>query len=108
MEILFVMIERYEHGLRSILVEGRGSGGKEFASVLDHAVGQGETKLGNKDLLDVGATDIGHLLNLGNPEDLSLIMHCWKVWSRSAVCIYTELILNTAMRLTWIERNRAR
>jgi hypothetical protein len=97
-----------ERVLRSILVEGRGSGGKEFASVLDHTVGQGETKLGHKDLLDVRATDIGHLLDLGNPEDLSLIKHCSKGWSLSAVCIYTALMPHTEMRLTWIERNRAR
>jgi hypothetical protein len=52
------------------LVESRGSCGKEFASVLDDAVGQWESKLGNKQLLDVGTTDIRSLLDFSNSKNL--------------------------------------
>jgi hypothetical protein len=44
--------------------------GKEETTRLDNAVGKGETEVGGEELLDVGTTNIGSLLDFGNTEDL--------------------------------------
>lgn len=51
-------------------VEGRWPVGEEEAAALDDAVGKGEAEVGGEELLDVGAADVGGLLDLGDAEDL--------------------------------------
>ena len=44
--------------------------GEEEAAALDDAVGKREAEVGSEELLDVGTTNIGSLLDLGNTKDL--------------------------------------
>ena len=46
--------------------------GEEEAAALDDAVGKREAEVGSEELLDVGTTNIGSLLDLGNTKDLQV------------------------------------
>jgi hypothetical protein len=76
------------------LVESGWPRSQKRSPPLDDAVGQREAQLGSKELLDVRATDVGRLGDLGDAEDLDNL---------------SATIQQTSCRqLTWMERKRAR